>query len=266
MRYYENKKIWITGASSGIGKALAIALSKMDTVLILSSRKKAALEEVKSLCLSAKAVHVLPLDLADHEGMDMIMEENRELLSTVDILFNNGGISQRSFAIETEFEVYKKLMDVNYLGSVKTTKFLLPYMHDRNSGHFVAVSSSAGKFGVPVRSGYSASKFALHGFYEALRAELHKTDIAITMVCPGYIKTDISLNALTADGKAQGTMDQAQANGMNVNTMVDKVLRAVSNKKEELLVGAFKETKAAVWMSRVFPSVFRKIIARSRVT
>ena len=266
MNYYQDKKVWITGASSGIGKALAIALSKKGAELILSSRKKAALEEVKKLCNSSNPIHIIPIDLAKHDEMDEIWDQNKELLSQTDILFNNGGISQRSFAVDTDFSVYKKLMDVNYLGAVKLTQYLLPHFIKRNSGHFVATSSSAGKFGVPVRTGYSASKFALHGFYEGLRAELHKTDIAITMVCPGYIKTDISRNALTGDGNAQGTMDQAQANGMTVEVMVGKVIKAVANKKQELLVGGLKETHLAVWMSRIFPSIFRKIIAKSRVT
>jgi len=271
MSYFKNKKIWITGASSGIGKALAIALSKKGAELILSSRKLDALEKVKQLCDAAKSdkgqtTHIVALDLAKHDDIDQIFEQHKSLLSQVDILFNNGGISQRSFAHETSFDVYQKLMDINYLGAVKLTLLLLPYFKERNSGHFVATSSSAGKFGVPVRTGYSASKFALHGFYEGLRAELHKTKIAVTMVCPGYIKTDISLNALTGNGDAQGTMDDAQANGMSVDVMVDKVLSALAKQKAEILVGGLKETHLAVWMSRFFPSIFRKIIANSRVT
>ncbi len=273
MTYYQGKKVWITGASSGIGKSLAIELSKMGAELILSSRKIDALEKVKALCLSAMSdanrtnkVHIVCLDLANHEELESIFKENESILSQTDILFNNGGISQRSFAENTSFDVYQKLIDINYLGTVKISLLLLPFFKKRNSGHFVVTSSSAGKFGVPVRTGYSASKFALHGFFEALRAELHKTKIYVTMLCPGYIKTDISLNALTGDGNAQGTMDQAQANGMPVEVMSQKVLRAVASKKAEFLVGGLKETHMAVWMSRIFPSLFRKIIAKSRVT
>ena len=266
MTYFNNKTIWITGASSGIGKEMAIQLSKNKCTLILSSRNNDTLQAVKNNCHSAAQIQLITLDLADHDGLDKTFGDNRNLLKNVDILINNGGISQRSFAKDTSFKVYKKLMDVNYLGAVKLTSLILPYLLQKKSGHFVAISSSAGKFGVPVRTGYSASKFALHGYYEGLRAELHKTNIHTTIICPGYIKTDISKNALTSDGSPQGTMDDAQANGMPVEKMVEKVLQAITNKKEELLVGGLKETHLAVWMSRMFPSLFRKIIAKSRVT
>ncbi len=266
MKFYKEKKVWITGASSGIGKALALQCAEYGAHLILSARNQSKLEEVKILCTQASKVDVIALDLADHDGLEKVFNQNKSLLSQVDILINNGGISQRSFAHKTDFEVYKKLMEVNYLGTVKLTLLLLPYFMKRNQGTFVAVSSSAGKFGVPVRSGYSGSKFALHGFYEALRAELSQTNIKITLVCPGFIHTDISKNALTEDGSAQGTMDEAQANGMSPHVMAKKTLNAVAKGKAEFLVGGFKETKMAVWVSRHFPSLFRKIIAKSKVT
>jgi len=266
MSYYKNKTIWITGASSGIGKELAIQLSQHDNQLIISSRKKNLLEEVKSKCKNPEKVIVIPLDLENHEGIEKTFNENIQFASQTDILFNNAGLSQRSFANETSFAVYKKLIDVNYLGTVKLSTLLLPYFQKRNSGHYVVITSVAGKFGVPVRSGYSGSKFALHGFFEALRAELAKTKIKVSMVCPGFIKTDISLNALTGDGSKQGTMDDGQANGMPVDQMVSQVLNAVSRQNPEILVGGFYETKLAVWISRVFPAFFRKLIANSKVT
>ncbi len=264
MSYFKNKTVWITGASSGIGRAMAINLSNQGAELILSSRKKEALEKVSAECNTSCTV--LPLDLEDHKGLEAILQNNMALLSKVDILINNGGISQRSKVAETEFSVYKKLMDINYLGTVKLSLGLLPHYIKRNSGHYVVISSMAGKFGVPVRSGYSASKMALHGFFDAMRAELMETDIKVTMVCPGYIQTDISKNALTASGEAQGTMDEAQRNGMDVNVMVDKVLSAVAAHKEEVHIGGFKEVKMAGIVSRLFPATFRKIIARSKVT
>ena len=265
MTYYKNKTVWITGASSGIGKEMAIQLSGMGASLILSSRKKSSLEEVARLCKST-TVNLLPLDLEDHDNLDKILSDNKSLISTVDILINNGGISQRSKVIETSFEVYKRLMDINYFGTIKLSKGILPYFLGRNSGHFVVVSSMAGKFGVPVRSGYSASKMALHGFFDALRAELASTNINTTIICPGYIKTDISKNALTSDGSPQGTMDEAQRNGMAVDTMVKKVLQAVASGKAEYHVGRFKEVKMAGLVARLMPNLLRKIIAKSKVT
>lgn len=267
LNYFHNKTIWITGASSGIGRALAIRLSKAEgTKLILSARNQSSLEEVKNLCQQANQVTVLPIDLADHNGLDDIFNANIDSLSQVDIVFHNGGISQRSLTIDTDFEVYQKLMDVNYMGTISLTLNLLPFFVKRNSGHFVVTSSSAGKFGVPMRSGYSASKFALHGFFEALRAELNSSDINITMICPGFISTDISKHSLTGDGTAQGTMDDAQLNGMSVAKCVDEMLKAVSAKKPESYIGGFKETKLAVFVSRIFPNIFRNIIANTKVT
>lgn len=267
MSYFKNKTVWITGASSGIGKALAIELASRGAHLILSSRKRTALEEVARL-IGQPAGHtqILPLDLEDHEGLDTIISANQAILSSVDILINNGGISQRSKVVDTEFSVYKKLMDVNYLGTVKLSLAVLPYFTQKNAGQFVVVTSMAGKFGVPVRSGYSASKMALHGFFDAMRAELYKTKIGVTIIAPGYIKTDISKNALTATGDAQGTMDDAQRNGMPLEVMIPKVLRAIAIRQEEVHIGAFKEVKLAGYASRLFPRTFKKIIAKAKVT
>jgi len=263
MSYYKNKTVWITGASAGIGAAMALALSKKGARLILSSRKKEALEKVALACQPANC-EVVPLDLEDHEGLDRVLA--MDLLQDVDILINNGGISQRSKVVDTAFSVYKKLMDINYLGTVKLSLGILPHFVKKNEGQFVVISSMAGKFGVPIRSGYSASKMALHGFFDAMRAELKDTKIKVTMVCPGYIQTDISKNALTATGSAQGTMDEAQRNGMDVHEMVSKVLDAVAAQKEEIHIGGLKEVKLAGIVSRVFPATFRKIIAKSKVT
>lgn len=266
MKFYNDKTVWITGASSGIGKAMALQLSEHGAHLILSSRKKEVLEQVAAECKGAGRIVVLPLDLEKHEAIDDILAAHQSLLPQVDLLINNGGISQRSKVIDTDFSVYKKLMDINYLGTVKLSLAVLPHFKAKGAGQFVAISSMAGKFGVPVRSGYSASKMALHGFFDALRAENRSSGIKVTMVCPGYIKTDISKNALTSDGSPQGTMDEAQRNGMDVNVMVTKVLSAVANGREELHVGGFKEVKMAGLVSRLFPATFRKILAKAKVT
>ena len=268
MSYYKGKTIWITGASSGIGKAMAHKLAESGARLILSSRKKSTLTSVAESCLTmgAGSAEVIPLDLAEHGQLDEVLEKHRSLLAKVDILINNGGISQRSQVAETDFAVYKKLMDINYLGTVKLSLGLLPYFKLRNQGQYVSISSMAGKFGVPGRSGYSASKMALHGFFDALRAELRTTGIKVTLICPGYIKTDISLNALIGSGAAQGTLDEAQRKGMEVDVFVSKALRAIQKGREEVHIGGFKEVKMAGFVARVFPSSFRKIIAKAKTT
>jgi len=257
--------VWITGASSGIGEALALAYNAKGYKVIGSSRKKVSLDSVKKKCTYPEFFVSVPLDLSDHASLEGIANKVLESY-TIDILINNGGISQRSLTKDTSFSVYKQLVDVNYLGTVALSKAILPYFLEKNNGQFVVISSSAGKFGVPLRSGYSASKFALHGFFEALRAELKDTHIDITMITPGYIKTNISKHALTADGSPQNTMDQAQENGMTLDQFTKIAMKGISQKRTEFSIGGMKETKLAILVSRLFPNIFRKIIANSKVT
>lgn len=265
MSFFENKNIWITGASSGIGKQLAIDLSAHGAKLILSSRNASTLNNVKSLCSHPENVNIYTLDLAKSEELVKAALAVEKAFGPIDILINNGGISQRSLAIETDISVDKKLMEVDYLGTVALTKGLLPCMLARNKGQIVVISSTAGKIGVPMRSGYCGAKHALHGFFEALRAELSDTSIGITMICPGFILTNISKNALVGDGSQQNKMDDAQANGMSVGDFSSKALKAIQNNKKEVSIGGFKDTKLAIYTWRFFPNLLRKIIAKAKV-
>jgi short-subunit dehydrogenase len=266
MSYYRDKKIWVTGASSGIGKALAIALANEGARLILSSRREDKLEEVRSLCESSPEVLVITLDLSDHDLIDQQINSYKTEIQDVDILINNAGISQRSLVMDTDFDVYKRFMDVNFFGTVKISLAVLQNFIKRNKGQFVVMSSIAGKFGVPKRSGYSASKMALHGFFETLRAELHDKPIGITMVVPGFTRTDMSVNALVGNGQALGKRDKAMEKGMTPQKLARAILKAVSKNRPELVVGGFKETKLAIWVWKFFPGLFRKLVARSKVT
>jgi len=204
---------------------------------------------------------VLPCDLGNEAEIDDLLSKNEKSLSQVNVVFLNAGISQRSLARETEMHVYRKVMDVNYYGSIHLAQFLRPFFV-KNSGKMVVVSSVAGKFGVAYRSAYSASKHALHGYFEALRVE---ENIEISMVCPGFIKTDISKHAMIGNGSTYGGMDDAQANGMPVDLAVSKMLNGVSKGKKEIYVGGFKETKFAVFMHNNFPNLFYKILRKTRV-
>ena len=200
---FKNKVVWITGASSGIGKALAIELSQQKVKLILSSRNKEELELVKKQCQNSSEIEILPLDLEDYLNVQKKVDKAIALFDKVDILVNNGGISQRSLAKETQIAVDKRIMDVNYLGTVALSKALLPHFIKNKKGHFVVTTSIVGKIGTPLRSSYAASKHALHGFFDSLRAEQYKNNIIVTLVCPGFVNTNISLNALTGDGSPQ---------------------------------------------------------------
>jgi dehydrogenase/reductase SDR family protein 7B len=262
---FDHKIIWITGASSGIGKSLAIALSKKQTKLILSSRNEAALNAVKNACEYPENVKVLPLDLENYINLSAKVEAALALFGGVDMLFNNGGVSQRSLAKDTTMEVDKRLMEVNYLGTVALTKALLPHFIDKKGGHFVVITSIVGKIGTPLRSSYAASKHALHGFFDSLRAEVYHYNIKVTLACPGFVQTNVSLNALTADGTPQNKMDGATKNGLTPEVFAKKLLKAVRQEKQEVYIGGFKE-KLAVYVKRFFPKLLSKMIRKLAVT
>lgn len=261
----KNKVFWITGASSGIGKSLAIALSKKGARLILSSRNKEGLEKVRQECYSINNVEIIPLDLADVDALQEKTEQALKTFGTIDVLVNNGGISQRSLVKDTSLAVDKQLMDVNYLGTVGLTKAVLPYFIEKKSGHFVTTTSIVGKIGTPLRSSYAASKHALHGFFDSLRAEHYEHNIKVTLICPGFVSTNISLNALTGDGSKQQKMDKATANGIAPEKCAKLMLKAITNKKEEVYIAGAKE-KLGVYVKRFFPNLFSFMVRRLSVT
>ena len=260
---FKNKVIWITGASSGIGKALALELSQHDCKLILSSRREATLLDVKNQCIDPKNVEILAFDLADYLTMKPIAEKAISFFGKVDILINNGGISQRSLIIDTDISVDKKLMDVDYLGTVGLSKALLPHFVGNQSGHFVTVTSLMGKFSSPYRSAYCGAKHALHGFFDALRLEHDKDHIKVTMICPGFVNTNIARNALTGDGSLLDQQDTATENGLEVSIFVKRMLKAIKKEKFEAYIGK-GETKG-IYLKRFFPKLLHKVVLKSPV-
>lgn len=259
-----NKVIWITGASSGIGKALVLHLSKEKTnKLILSSRREDTLNEVKVLCSYPENATVLPFDLADINNMPSVVSNAVKKFGNVDILVNNGGISQRSLIVETSIEVDKKLMEVDYLGTVALSKAILPYFIKKQSGHFVVVSSLMGKFSSPYRSGYCGAKHALHGFFDALRMEHQKDGIKVTMVCPGFVNTNVARNALTGSGESQNNQDKATADGLSPEIFAQRMTRAIAKKKFEVYIG--KKEVLGVYLKRFFPKFLHYFVLRSTV-
>jgi len=261
----KDKIVWITGASSGIGKALALEFSKYKVQLILSSRNEELLIAVKNACAYPEKIHLLPLDLEDYSNMELKVKTALSFFGGIDILINNGGISQRALAINTSIAVAKKIMDVNYFGTVALSKALLPHFIEKKSGHFVVVTSIVGKVSTPVRSSYSASKHALHGFFDSLRAEVHKHNIDVTIVLPGYVRTQISFNALVGDGSVQNKMDPATNNVILPEVFAKKMIRAIENKKREVVIGGLKET-ASIYLKRIWPGLLAKIVRKVNVT
>lgn len=260
---FDNKVIWITGASSGIGKNLAIALSAYNCKLILSSRRTEELEKVKQLCKNPEAVQVLTLDLAEFGTMSLVSEKAISIFGNIDLLVNNGGISQRSPIIETSIEVDRKLMEIDYLGTVALSKALLPHFVTNQTGHYVVVSSLMGKFSSPYRSAYCGAKHALHGFFDALRLEHHKDNIKVTFICPGFVNTNVARNALTADGTQQGYQDDMTENGLDVDVFVKQMIKAIRKEKFEAYIGKFE--RFGVYLKRLSPRLIHKFVMRSKV-
>lgn len=262
--YIKNKIIWVTGASSGIGEALCYQLNELGAKLIISSRNREALYQVKGKCKNNPLdVHVLPLDLENTDSLKDITNEALKIFNKIDIIIHSGGISQRSLALETELSVAQRIMNINFWGTVALTQHVLPSMLSKNSGHIVIISSLVGKFGTKLRSAYSASKHALHGYFDSLRSEIDPA-IKITIVCPGFIKTNVTINALTADGSKQNSMDDAQANGMLANECALQIIKAISSGKEEVYIGG--KEKYGVLLKRFLPKLFSKIVKKAKVT
>jgi dehydrogenase/reductase SDR family protein 7B len=261
---FKNKIVWITGASSGIGEALAIALKKEGAKLILSSRKREKLYELKQK-LKANPIdtHILQLDLEDKQNLPDKAEEAWKIYGKIDYLFNCGGVSQRSTAVDTSIEAEEKIMNTNYWGTVILSKALLPKMIDAGEGHLVVISSLVGKFGTAKRSSYSASKHALHGYFDSLRSEVFDKGIDISIICPGYIHTAISKNAVTGDGSLYQKMDKNQEKGISARECASQILAAVKAKKEEVVI-AGKEKYGVLW-KRFFPAYFSKMIRKREI-
>ncbi|MDX2002610.1 MAG: SDR family oxidoreductase [Chitinophagales bacterium] len=261
---FKDKVVWVTGASSGIGEALAYELSKQGALVIVSARRTQELERVKSQCAMPEKVLIAALDLGQPKDFSAVVNAVWQWQSKLDLIIHNGGISQRSMAKDTELEVDRKLIEINYLGTVGLTKAILPYYFRQGYGHFAVVTSLVGKFGSPLRSGYAGSKHALHGFFDSLRAEVFKDNIGITMVCPGFIRTNISMNALVGDGRAQNSMDEKTDKGLDPNVCAQRILKGIAKGKQEVLVG--KKEIYAVYLKRFFPSLFASILNKAKVT
>ena len=261
MKDLKGKVVWITGASAGIGEATALQMAKEGAKLVLSARRKDELERVKALShLSEEDVLVLPMDVEQIETFEGLCNEVLEKFGQIDVLFNNAGISQRGDVLNTKIENYIKIININLVGVIALTKVVLPHMIKQKSGHIAVTSSISGKLSTPLRSGYCATKHALHGFFDALRAEVEDKNISVTIICPGYIKTDISLNALAADGSKHGQMDKNQENGLSSEQCAAQIVNAIKTNKSEVYIGG-KEV-LGVYLKRFFPRILDRIVKK----
>ena len=260
---FNNQVIWITGASGGLGEALAHAFADRGARLILSARRVGELERVASACAGrAPAVEVLPLDLADPAELADKAAAAQAAFGRIDVLVHAAGLSQRSAAVETADRVERLIMEVNYFAAVSLTKAVLPAMIRYGAGRIVVVGSLAGYIALPRRGTYAASKHALLGYFNALRVELAGSGVKVTVACPGYLRTDLSRHALTADGAPHATLDRTQARGMDPRRCAERIVQAAEYDKTEVLIGGAEV--AAVYVRRWFPSLFDRLLARYR--
>ncbi|MCB0120636.1 MAG: SDR family oxidoreductase [Caldilineaceae bacterium] len=263
MSKIRGKVAWVTGASSGIGEALVRALAAAGARLVLSARRVEALERVRTACNNADQHLVLPFDLLDFDAA-AVTQQALDQMGQIDLLIHCGGVSQRGTVIETDLAVDRRIMEINYFSTVALTKAVLPSMIARQAGHLVVISSLSGKISTPRRSAYAASKHALHGFFESLRTEVINEQIHITMICPGYVKTNLSRHALTGDGGAHGELDPTQAKGMAPAALATRILQAIERNEDEILVGGTEVL--GVYLNRFVPGLYKKIIRRRKIT
>ncbi|KAG9473421.1 dehydrogenase/reductase SDR family member 7B isoform X2 [Eleutherodactylus coqui] len=265
--YIQDAVVVITGATSGLGKECAKVFYEAGAQVVLCGRNEEGLKDViKQLCLIRGGAmkfhkpHMVIFDLSDVEAVASAAREILHLVGKVDILINNAGVSYRGAIVDTKLSVDRTIMDTNYFGPVALTKALLPSMIQKKGGHIVVISSVQGKISIPFRSAYSASKHATQAFFDCLRAEMVPHDIAVTVISPGYIQTNLSLNAVTEDGSRYGVMDKTTAEGRTPEEVAQIVLRAVGERSKDVLVAGPLPT-LAVYLRVLAPKLFFSLMA-----
>ena len=253
-------RVWITGASSGIGEACALRYASEGASLVLTSSNRAKLEQVASRCKGAAGVEVLPCDFSHPEGIEDLTRQAWDAFGGLDVAFLNAGISQRTNVEDTSMETVRRIMEVDFFAPVAAAKALLPLMLAGGGGKIAVTTSIAGRFGFPLRCAYSSAKHALYGFFETLSAEYSDRGIKVTLVCPGRVRTAISLRALAAGGEPYGRMDPGQEGGLGTDAAARRIVRAISAGRREVLVGRFE--LIMVYIKRFFPGLCARLSKR----
>lgn len=263
--FFKGRIVWITGASSGIGEALVLNLAVRGAIIIASSRNREELENVKTRCgHNAPNVNIVPLDLANTGNIEDIVSEQINRFGKIDILVNVAGISQRSRIEDTPLWLDRKIFEINYFGTIALSKAVLPYMIQRKSGYILATSSISGRFGFPLRSAYSASKQALHGFMETLHLENKANNISASVIIPGRVRTAISIHALEGDGKEHGRLDEGQEKGISPVAAAEIIVKGILKGKREIMVGGSE--LLLLYIRRFAPALFFRIADKIKST
>lgn len=232
------KTIWITGASSGVGEGMAKVFHREGAELILSARRTAELERVRSECKGPAPIHVVPFDFTDAAQREAAVRQVQSLVPRLDVLVNNAGIGQRSALLETTPEVERRIMEVDYFAPVGLTRLVLPWMIKAGGGHFIVTSSVAGKHAVPHHSSYCAAKHALHGYFDTLRVEHLEDHIDVTLLVIAGVKSHVFRHALTGDGSEYGSSSWDDSNGMPAEACAERVMdEGLIGREHELVIG-----------------------------
>lgn len=257
---FKNKVIWITGASSGIGEALAKAFNEVEAIVVLSARNKKELERVQNAFTKPHIPSkIVILDLEETAEFERVTQSILSELGTIDIIIHNAGISQRAFAEETHFEDEKKIIAINLLGTIALTKAVLPHFLSQKKGHIVLITSVMGKIPTKYRSSYAASKHGLVGYFDCLRLEL-EGKVSVTNIMPGFVNTNIVKNAVSNTFNAEN-LNKA---GMSPDVFAQKALSAIAKRKNEAYIGGIKEG-FALFARRYLPFLFNILIKRAKV-
>ncbi|HUX22558.1 MAG TPA: SDR family NAD(P)-dependent oxidoreductase [Spirochaetia bacterium] len=276
MRTLKGKTIWITGASSGIGKAVAKECYALGGRLVLSARNAARLGDLREQLLSAEIgtnpdesaqrIEIAPLDVEQSEEIAATASRVLSRVGGIDIVIHSAGVSQRSAAADTAGSVVRRIMETNFFGVVALTNELLPSFLARGEGHIVVVTSAFGKIGAPGRSSYAASKHALHGYFDSLRSELPEGRIHLTLVVPGAVATGISANAMKSDGSLHGVTDSGIAAGISPERCARAIVRAILHRREEVYVGLGLRLRIAFALKYFAPRLLSRSLRKARIT
>ena len=263
---FKNKIVWITGASSGIGESLAYTFAAKGAHLVLSARRETELQRVAETCQAqGVSVLVLPFDMVDLSSHGKQVEQVIQTFGRIDVLVLNAGVSQRSFVLDTKFDVYRNLFEVNFFSIVHLVQQVIPVFQNQHAGIFVPIASVAGRISTPRRAAYGATKHALIGFFDSVRAELHAHGVQVTTILPGYIRTEISLHAMNEHGEKYGKMDPNQAKGLDPQIAAQKMVEAVAAGKNYFFVGGALE-RFGLFVQRLFPSVLPFMLRKIKNT
>ena len=264
MESLEGKVVWTTGASSGIGKALAAECALQGAQVILSARRLEELENVRVSILNPDRHISVAMDITDEAQMRRAYEQVLQEKGRIDWLINNAGLSQRALIADTTMQTERAIMEIDYFSQVFLTKLVLPTFLAQKSGRIAYVSSVAGLLGTQYRASYSAAKAAIHMWANSLRAEVAQDGVNVSVIFPGFVKTNVSFNALNGAGKPQAHQDEAIENGLEADDFATQTVSALRKGQEYIVVGGRKE-KLGVLVSRLSPSTLYKMIRKMKV-